>query len=61
LRGEISVGDFFAGLIEPGFYLIRQFKLVFEIIINPSPNPLDLGAREAGQNGPNLLNSAHAG
>jgi hypothetical protein len=43
-RREISVADFSARLIELGFYLISQFKLVFEIIINSRANPLDLSA-----------------
>ena len=60
-RGEISVGDFLAGLIEPGLYVVSQFKLIFEVIINPRANPLDLSAGEPGQNRLNLLNSAHGG
>ncbi len=60
-RGEISVGDFPAGLIELGLYLISQFKLIFQIIINPGADPLDLSAGEPGQNSLNLLNSAHGG
>jgi hypothetical protein len=43
-RGEISVSNFLAGLIKFGFYLISEFKLVFEVIINPRANPLDLSA-----------------
>lgn len=42
--GEITVGDFPAGLLDLGLYLISQFKLIFEVIINPRANPLDLNA-----------------
>jgi hypothetical protein len=42
-RGEITVSDFLAGLIELGLYLISQFKLIFEVIINPR----SISARES--------------
>jgi hypothetical protein len=40
--GKIAVGDFVAGLIEFGFDRVGEFQLVFQIIINPGADFLNL-------------------
>jgi hypothetical protein len=57
----IAGGDFAAGLIERGLHLIGQLKLVFEKVINPRANFLDLGTRQPGNGSFNFLNCAHGG
>jgi hypothetical protein len=60
-RGVIAGGDFAARLIELRFHLIGQFKLVFQKVINPRPDFLDLGAGQPGNRRFNFLNRTHGG
>lgn len=38
--------NFAAGLIEPGFHFICQFKLVLEVVVNPCADLLDFPKRQ---------------
>jgi hypothetical protein len=58
-RRVIPGGDFAAGLIELGFHLVLQFELVFEKVINPRTEFLDLRAGQAGNGSFNFLNCTH--
>ena len=60
-RRVIPGGDFAAGLIELGFDFIGQLKLVFEEVINPRTNFLDLSARQPRNRRFDFLNRAHGG
>ena len=43
-RGVIASGDFATRFVELGFHRIGQLKLVFEKVINPRADFLDLSA-----------------
>jgi hypothetical protein len=58
-RRVIPGGDFAAGLIELGFHLVLQFKLIFEKVINPRAELLDLRAGQARNGSFNFLNCTH--
>ncbi len=56
--GVMALADFAAGLVEPGFHLVGEFKLVFEKIINPRADFFNLSARKFWQNRSNFQNRA---
>lgn len=60
-RGEIARCDLAARLLELGLHVIGQLKLVFEKVINPRADFLDLGAGQPGNDSFNFLNRAHGG
>ena len=39
----MAFGDFAAGLVKFGFYVVSEFKLVLEKIINPRADFFNLG------------------
>jgi hypothetical protein len=51
--------DLAAGLIELGFGLVSQLKLVLEILVNPFADRLNLGAGQFWNGCSNFLNRAH--
>ncbi len=58
-RRVIPGGDFVAGLIELGFHLVLQLELIFEKVINPRAEFLDLRAGQARNGSFNFLNCTH--
>jgi hypothetical protein len=60
-RGVIAGGDFAARLVEFGFHVVGQLKLIFEKIINPCANLFDFSARQSRKRRFNFLNCAHGG
>jgi hypothetical protein len=55
----IPGSNFPAGLIQLGFYLVLQFELIFEKVINPRPEFLDLCVGQARNGSFNFLNCSH--
>ena len=48
-------------LVQLCFHIVGEFMLVFEIIVNPCADFLDLGTGQFWNRSFNLLNGAHAG
>ncbi len=60
-RGVVALRNLAARLVELGFDLGAQFKLVFQEFVNPRPQVFDLGARQSRNGRFNFLDSAHGG
>ena len=57
--GELSLLNLAARFLDPGLYLISEFKLIFEVVVNPLAQLFHFGSAQPGNYGFNLLNRAH--